>query len=183
MAGIGDLHAIALEVLQHCVDALNTIPDFDSTLLGAQDHRYVSFGLPAFDCPDQLTVHVTPLSEADTSPGGLAIGKRASRDAWINNVTLVITSTRCVKTGEVSAMGVYSPPDPALLTLDAKQGHADAWALWNHLHNVKASGDFLTLCDAAEFGDLLGLIPSGESAGWTWPIAIVLGGYQEPIGS
>jgi hypothetical protein len=119
----------------------------------------------------------------DTTPGGLEAGKRASRGAWMNHVALVITSTRCVTTGDVSALGAYSAPSPVLLGLDAEQGNADAWALWNHLHNVKASGDFLTLCDAAEFDALLALIPSGESAGWTWTIRVVLGGYQEPIGS
>jgi hypothetical protein len=183
MPDIGDLDDIAHELLEHCVDALDSIPLFDATLLGAPDHRYVAFGLPAFDCPTQLTVHVTPISEYDTTPGGLEAGKRASRGAWVNLVALVITVTRCVTTGDLSSMGTYSPPSLAALNADSKQGNHDAWALWNHLHNVKASGEFLTLCDAADFGDLLALIPSGESAGWTWTIQVVLGGYQEPIGS
>lgn len=181
MADATDLHAIALEILELSTEALDTIPIADSDLEGAPTRRFVHFGPPIADCPDQLTVHVTPIVELDTSPGGLDAGTRTRR-AWLNSVTLVVVITRCVPTG-AEGQGSWKPPTAAALTAASAQHNADAWALWNYLHAAKASGDFLTLCDQTFFDGLNSIIPIGDIAGWQMTIRAVVDGYPVPVGT
>ena len=184
MAGPLDLHLLAEELENACVSILNTLPSYDPELKGAPDRHFTHYGIPVWDCCEQLAVHAVLLSEAETTPGGLDAGQRANRYARLNHVRLTASLTRCVTSvGEMPAMGDYHPPTPEALTVDAKQHHADAWALWNLLFNLKASGDFLTLCDAFFFEGILPFAPAGGCAGWTVVVRAVLGGYQEPAGS
>lgn len=174
MADIGDLHAIAEELLQHAADALDTIPGFDPALLGAPARQFISPGLPVWDC-EQLAVYVPSIAELDTTPGGLDTGRRANR-AWVNDVSLIVGIVRCCIPDEPT-------PSALALTAAAAQLHADAWALWNHLHNVKSSGQFLSLCDEATFEPIIAAAPSGGCGGWTMTVRVALDGYQEPVGS
>lgn len=184
MAGPLDLHLLAEEFKDACIAILNTLPAHDATLKGAPDRAFTHYGIPVWDCCEQLAVHATFLSEADTTPGGLDAGQRANRYARLNHVRLTGSLTRCVTSvGDQPAVGDYKPPSPAALTADAKQHHADAWALWNILFELKASGDLLTLCDEMFFEGILPFAPSGGCAGWTVIVRAVLGGYQELPGS
>lgn len=182
MAGPGDVHAFAEAFLDACIEALDTIPTFDPLLLGAPERAFVSPGVPVWDCCEQLAVHVPMLGEAGTTPAGLEAGKRANR-ARINNVTAIATITRCIPTGAEGQSGDYQPPTAAALNVAAEQIHADGWALWNHLFNLKASAQLLTLCDGMFFDGVIAAVPSGGCAGWTVPVRAVIDGYQESLGS
>ena len=181
MADPTDLHAVALEILELSTEALDTIPIADTDRQGAPPRRFVHFGPPIADCPDQLTVHVTPVLELDTSPGGLDAGKRTNR-AWRNSATFVIVITRCVPVGGENA-GAWVPPSADALTAASAQHNADVWALWNYLHGAKASEEFLTLCDQTFFDGANAIIPIGDIAGWQMTVRAVLDGYAVPFGT
>lgn len=182
MAGPGDLHAFAQELLLAAVESLETIPDYEPGLLGAPERYFVSPGQPVFDCCDQLTVHVQTISEADTTPGGLNAGQRA-RFGRINWVTMIITSTRCISAISESGAGTVIVPSADDLEADAEQLDADAWALWNHLFNMKAAGQFSTLCSEVFFDGISSIVPSGGCAGWQVTVRASLDGYEESLGS
>lgn len=186
MADPSDLHDLAQGFLDLCEQALDTIPVLTTetpALVGAPDRKYVSPGPPVWDCPEMLVVHVAPLNEADTTPGGLDAGRRAARYARINHVSLIGTALRCVPTVDQSASGAITLPDPFDLNLAAKQINADGWALWNHLFNAVHAEELLTLCDEVVFVAITPVIPSGGSAGWAVTARASLGGYQELFGS
>lgn len=188
MAGPGDLHDLAEAVLDEAVAALDSIPDFDPTLDGAPDRYFVSPGIPVSDfvgrdCCSQIAVWVTPTIEADTTPGGMDIGRRASRYAWINQVGLSIAASRCIPTGSSSSVGLYSPPTADELTEASRQLNADGWALWNHMHNAIKAEHILTLCDAVSIDGITAAIPAGGCAGWVLTMRAALGGYTEELGS
>lgn len=174
MAGPGDLHALAEEYLAACSDALDTIPSYEPQLLGAPARQFVSPGLPAWDCCDQLAVYVQPINEADTTPGGLAAGKRHTTGR-INHVRLSAGITRCIPTD-------VEPP-PGQLTASAEQLNADAWALWNHIFNLVRSGQLLTLCQEMFFEGINPVIPSGGCGGWVVNVRVELDGYLETLSS
>ncbi len=180
MAGPGDLHAFAEGFLDFCVESLDTIPTFMDTagLLGAPDRRFVSPGIPVWDCCEQLAVHVPLMNEADTTPGGLDAGRRTNR-GYINSITFMATVTRCIPTMNNDG----DPPSPAALDASAEQINADGWALWNHLHNLKASAQLLTLCDEMFFDGILAAAPAGGCGGWTVTVRAAIGGYEELLGS
>ena len=182
MADIGDLHVLAQAYLDACAEALDTIPAFDGGLLGAPDRQFVSAGLPVWDCCEQLTVHVNSIGEGETSPGGLAAGRRYTYGR-INHVTLQATITRCVPTGAESGTGMYTPPSVVSLAAAGEQHDADGWALWNHLYNLQSSGLFLTLCDEVFFEGITAAVPAGGCAGWIAIITAYLGGYSETLGT
>lgn len=171
MAGPGDLHALAVEVLEAASDALDTIPTHEPHLNGAPERQFISPGLPVHDCCDQLAVYVSPqIAEADTTPGGLAAGKRHVLGR-INHVQASIAITRCIPTD-------LTPPTDDL-TAAAEQLNADAWVLWNHLYNLIRSGELLTLCQEVFFEGMTPIPPSGGCAGWLALLRIELGGYSE----
>jgi hypothetical protein len=174
MAGIGptDLDALAHDLLDAAIDALDTIPNFSPGLAGAPERTFVSPGQPALDCCDQLTVHVGPIVEDPLSPSGPSSGQRARFAARKNQVALVLTLTRCHDLSKI-------PPDTATLDAAAEQGNADAWALWNDLWNQVRSGDFLTLC-ADSRPELRPLQPAGGCTGWTLTYRVWQEGYEAP---
>ena len=111
MAGIGpeDLHDLAEELLAACVESLDTIPTFAPALGGAPERSFISPGLPVWDCCEQLTVHTEFVIENDTSPGGLATGRRAVHGR-INLVGLVASLTRCIPViGGLNSMRCPTP--------------------------------------------------------------------------
>jgi hypothetical protein len=177
MATIGDLHALADALLTASAEALDTVNAYDATLQGAQDRQFVSPGTPVLDCCDQLTVHIPSIAQGDTTPGGLAAGKRHLTGA-INIPTFHITSTRCIPVGSTSASGDFIPPSAASLGEAARQLNADAWALWNHLFWLQASDMLLNLCSEVFFDGIQELPPSGGCAGWLAQVRASLDGYQ-----
>jgi hypothetical protein len=182
--GVGptDLHELGVEFRDAMVEALATIPFDDPTLLGAPSRAYVSPGLPVFDCPEMLAVHLTPILELEASPIGLAAAKRV-RLAHITYVRVTGTIIRCVPTGMNEKTGNYVVPGTVELETAAKQIHADAWALWNHLWNLIHAGELLPRCSGVIFEGMTQVIPMGGSAGWEIRIRAQLDGYQEMLGS
>lgn len=188
MPGPGDLHDLAEAILDAAVEALDTIPDFDPSLLGSPERAFVSPGLPVSDfvgadCCSQLAIWVTPTAEMDTFPGGNDVGKRSARYAWKNQVGFSLQVNRCIPTGTSSSVGVYSPPTPTQLTEAARQHDADHWALWNHMHNAVHAGRILDLCDNVTIQNIVAAVPSGGCAGWTMTLSASLDGYGELFGS
>lgn len=165
MAGVGpeDLFAIAQELLDASVDALDTLAP---GLAGAPERNFVSPGQPALDCCDQLTVHVASVVE---SPAGQTdTHKEGARK---NIVTFVVTATRC---HDITVI----PPAVETLSAVAEQMDADGWALWNHLWNLMRSGELFTLCGPVSWNGLRALIPSGGCGGWTLTISAEVEGYE-----
>ena len=178
MAGTGpqDLHTLAEEFLAACVESLDTIPTFIPTLEGAPDRSFISPGIPVFDCCEMLAVHVDSVFESDTSPGGLAVSRRAS---WgrINLPTLVASVVRCVPTAGGSQLDEL--PTTASLQDAAEQINADGWALWNHLFNMIRAGELFALCDEVFWEGLRAIAPSGGCGGWVISFRVQLDGYEE----
>lgn len=176
MAGTGppDLHGLAVDLLAAMVEALDTIPAYEPTLVGAPDRAFVSPGTPVFDCCDQVAIHPPFISFGDTSPAGLAAGKRHIFGA-INHVTLLGTATRCIPS--IDDLG--RSPSTTALQEAARQLNADAWALHNHLYNLQSSGLLLSLCDEVFFDGISAVQPSGGCAGWTVTVRAYLDGYTE----
>jgi len=169
--GPGDLFDLAEVLLDAATEALDTIPTYEPGLAGAPARSFVTYGTPALDCCNQLTVHVAAVAEDPLSPSGPASGQRARFDARKNSVTLVLTVTRCVPT-EI-------PPPVDEVEAASRQTLADAWALWNNLWNQIRAGDLLTLCSDSR-PDLRPLQPSGGCAGWVMAYRVWLEGYEEP---
>lgn len=188
-AGPLDLYDLAYAFLLDCEEALDTIPDAGLAytppvdLEGAPDRSFVSPGVPVNDfvgpdCCTQLTVRVEPIGEQDTTPAGLEAGKRAGRYGWVNTVTLVATISRCIATGENGVSG-FTPPTPDQLNFNSMQHTADAWALWNHLHNLVRAEHLVSLCEQVFFDGLIPAVPAGGCAGWSAVIRVALEGYEE----
>lgn len=169
--GPGDLNALCAAFLAACEDALNTISD--PGLTGAPARSYVSPGLPALDCCDQLTVDARSVLEDIRSPAGAGSGQRARYSARKNQVALVATVTRCVPV----IQDTKNPPSVAEMEAAAAQINADGWALWNVLWNLVRSGDLFTLCGDSS-PTLRQLAPSGGCAGWTLQMVVELEGYE-----
>ncbi len=179
MPGPADLHTFTETYLAFCAEALDTIPILLApTFLGAPDRQFVSPGIPVWDCCEQLAVHTAFVNEAGTTPGDLDAGLRTNR-GYQNHVTVIATITRCIPV--MNSDG--DPPPTASLNAASAQIEADGWALWNHTHNAKASGELLNLCTAMFFDGLLAVVPSGGCAGWTLTIRAAIGGYEELLGS
>lgn len=178
MAGIGpeDLHALAVELLDACVESLDTIPLSNPGLAGAPERRFVSPGLPVWDCCDMLTVHVDGLSESATSPAGLATGRRQVYSR-INLVSLVVTMSRCIHV--VGGTQLDAIPEAADLQADAEQLNADGWALWNHLYNMIRAEELFSKCLEIFWDGMRAVAPSGGCAGWTTTFRVQLDGYED----
>lgn len=171
MAGISpsDLYALAEELLDACIEALETIPVLVPGLDGAPARAFVAPGAPAADCCPQLTVHTVGVFEDQL---GAPVPGRSYMTTRMNQVTLAVTLFRCAD------MSKAVPPQTEL-TAAAAQVNADGWALWNHLYNMIRAGTLFSECGEAKFGQLLSLQPSGGCVGWTWPIEVHLDGYEE----
>lgn len=181
MAGPGDAHALAVQLLEHCVEALDTIPDFEPQLVGAPDRSFIAPGQPVWDCCEQLAVHVQQAQDAALGSAGTS-GLRPNFGK-INHVTLVATITRCIPTGAEKRGGGYTIPTTEALQATAEQINADGWALWNHIYNLIRAGEFLTLCTEVFFDGLVAVVPAGGCAGWTVVVRARLDGYDEVLGS
>ena len=168
--GPEDLQALAQEFLDACVEALDTIPMFAPGLGGAPERSFISPGLPAFDCCDQLTVHVAGVNSDPIQPP-----KNKNR---VNIVSLVATATRCLPTGDNQ-----NPPSADDLQDSAAQVNADGWALWNHIFNLIRADLLFTLCGEVLWDGLRSINPQGGCGGYTLNLRVELDGYEETFGS
>jgi hypothetical protein len=190
VASPNDLYALCQAMLDDVVLALDSIPDFAETsdLEGAPERQFVSPGIPVNDfvgedCCSQVAVWSSPLTEADTTPGGLEAGKRASRHAWINHVSLRAGVSRCIPSWTSGGMGGYIPPSPGALNESSRQFYADGWALWNHLHNLVQAETLVSLCSEVFFDGLNAAVPAGGCIGWVVSVRAALDGYEDLLGS
>lgn len=173
MAGTGssDLFAIADEYLDACVLALADTPE------GPPDRCFVSPGVPAWDCPDQLTVHVGAPLVADTLPlqPSLAPTHRVTVQAEVDIIVLTATILRCVPT--IDDFG--NLPSPAAIDAASQQVCADLWAIWNHVKSMKRAGTLFPPRER-EFAldPAVSLQQAGGAAGWQIPIRVNLEGYR-----
>ena len=179
MAGVGpeDLQALAEELLEAAVDALDTIPTSAPGLAGAPERSYVSPGTPSFDftgaedlCEgcDQLTVHIPGVNEM---PQALDTHKQGARK---NIVVFVVTATRCIPTIQSGHF-----PSAADIQEAAEQVNADGWALWNYIWNLIRSGDLFSLCGPVSWDGLRAINPSGGCGGYTLTLRAEVEGYEE----
>jgi hypothetical protein len=172
-----DLHALCEELLDASVEALDTIPAFAPGLAGAPGRSYVSPGLPALDCCDQLTVHAASIADAVTSPGALSAGRKIA--AKINQIGLQVTITRCIPVVDDSG----TLPTAEEMAAAAEQTNADAWALWNHLYNLWRADLLFSLCGEVFWDGMRSLNPQGGCGGWVLSLRVSLSGYEEALGS
>lgn len=170
MAGVdpGDLYALCEELLDACIEALDTIPGYIPALDGAPTRAFVAPGRPAADCCPQLTVNSVGIT--DDQLGALVPG-RSYMTTRQNQVTLAVTLFRCAPSEQ---------PIPAVaeLTAVATQHEADGWALWNHLFSLVRQGMLFSQCGEVKWGVLSALVPEGGCVGWFWPCEISLDGYE-----
>lgn len=107
---------------------------------GPIERQYVSPGMPAIDCPPQITVHAGGPAFAETAPVSppLQPGERTLVGS-VNLVALTITVVRCTPTlGDDG--DVVDWPDPGDLEASAAEIYEDLWTIWNHLATLKRSG-------------------------------------------
>jgi hypothetical protein len=172
-----DLTEIAETILDVATAALDEIPTFDATLLGAPDRVLPTPGLPVDDCCDQLAVHVDPLATL--------FGRDTRNVAWIYSVTFTLTIGRCLPAPVKLPGGKYRPPTVDELAAAARQINADGWALWNGLHNaILRDGALPPECGKAAIQNAVARDPSGGCGGWTIPVVLTVDGYETaPVGS
>ena len=173
MAGTGpqDLFDLCQELLDACVESLDTIPTFAPGLEGAPERSFVSPGASVDDCCPQLTVWAQVVGESPNSPGSFR-GKSAV-DGQINVLSLVARITRCLPTQG-------DPPPTTDLQAAAEQINADGWALWNHLYNMVRAEQLFMLCGEVFWDGLRSIVPSGGCGGWNLILRVELDGYEEP---
>lgn len=159
-----DLHdALALDYLIACENALNTIPEFDPTLGGAPVRSFIAPGPPAFDCCDQLVVHVGSITPRLTEIG-----------ARITQVPLIAHITRCVAMPDDNG----NPPPADEQGESARQINADKWALWNYIYAAVEDGLLFERCCGTAWGPLDPLTPSGGCGGSRLTVTVCFDGYE-----
>ena len=171
--GPGDLHALAVELLTASAAGLDTLPGLlGAPFVGAPSRQYVSPGVPVADACEMLVVHVQQINEGDRSRDVF------TATSWINRPVWFVTVLRCTPQGTGELGKNYKPPTVTALNANSSQLDADAWALWNHLHNEAAAGRLFETCGDCLIGPMLSQAPSGTSAGWTLQVSAKLDGYQ-----
>lgn len=173
----GDLYDAACELLAAAADALEGAPG------GPIDRVYVSPGVPAWDTPNQLTVHVGGAAEGVVSPGqpGLAEGHRVAVSGSVIMVPLTITVTRPVP---VAGKGANSLPKPEAIQRASEVMLGDLWTIYNTLRNMKRRGQLFAAHDGSAttremaFDPVVSLNPGGGVIGWQIPVRVQLDGYR-----
>lgn len=166
------LHQVCLELLAVCAQAV------EATVGGPIERRFVSPGLPAWDCCPQLTVHAGGPAEANTAPlaAALDIGHRANVQGRVNLVLLTITVLRCVPVAGDRGLEL---PHPSAIEQAAAEVNEDVWAIWNHLFTEKRDGRlFGGKCRELMFAGSVSVATSGGCAGWQIPVQVELDGYR-----
>lgn len=179
--GPGDLYDLAEELLEVCVQALDSVEDFpppqpDDYQPGAPDRRFVSPHAPIADCCEFLAVHVNNITDAFARTGASGGGGGAEK---ANVPSLIATLLRCVPVGTGEGQN-YTPPPTAQLEAAARLLYADAWALWNHIYNLIRADEFLTKCQRVDFVSMQSIAPEGGCGGWQLAFVTELHGYEEP---
>lgn len=175
----GDLHALALEYLDAINAALAGAPG------GQIDRRFISAGLPDWDCCPQLSVHVASDDDAETSPVSpiLAPGHRIAVTGIVNIVPLTATILRCVP---AFAKDGKSAPAAADLTAAAAETNGDLWTVWNYLVHAKAQKQLFSPAPDGNRREVtldpaVSLRSQGGCGGWAITVRVQLDGYQPTL--
>lgn len=172
MAGIGpgDVYQAATDYLNLCLVALAT------TTGGAPARSFVSPGVPAWDCPNQLSVHVGGPAIADTLPlvPVLQPGHRVTTTGEVNLLGLTATILRCAPLPSANGQ----PPTPAQINAVSQVTTADLWAIWAHIKAGKRAATFFAPKERELFIDpAVSLNQAGGVCGWEITIRVQLDGY------
>jgi hypothetical protein len=174
MTTVDTLYQFSLEYL-NAVEAALTY-----TVGGVPDVSFVSPGLPAFDCPEQLTVHAATLNMLATTPQDLGAYRRVAPGRFVNMVTLVAIIIRC----QPEPNGITNLPAPADISLAAQKTQQDVWAIWNYLKSRQKTGDlFEGSCMPFAMNPPAPQSPQGGSAGWAFQIEVEIGGFDMQLAS
>lgn len=164
------LYELCEEYLEACKQALELAPG------GAIERAFVSPGMPAFDCPEQLTVHAGGPSPGDTLPMSppLQPARRIVDGDLLNMVAMTATVLRC-------APGIRGTraPTPKELADTAQKTLGDVWSIWNHIATLKRD-DKLWAPKTREviFDPAVAVLIEGGAAGWQLQIRVQLDGYR-----
>lgn len=165
-----DLYDLCREYLDACADAVKLGPGGDISRV------YVSPGAPAWDCPEQLTVHAGGPIPGDTLPLSppLQPAHRIAGGDLVNMIAMTATVLRCVP-------GIQGTKLPTASQLEdaAKNTLGDVWAIWNHIATLKRA-DQLWAPKTREvmFSPAVSLLTQGGVAGWQLEVRVQLGGYR-----
>lgn len=153
-------------VLGVAVDSLAT------TTAGAPDRAYVSPAQPTFDCCPMLTVVVTGLSEASTSPTTPAeIPARRTDFGSVILAGYAVWALRCAPVIENGQL-----PSPSEIAAVALEVQEDGWALWNGLRHAHRRGDIFDGCLGVHFDGGVPINEQGGCVGWLFQIRAMIPG-------
>jgi len=143
----GPVHARAEELLEVVANELDDI-----------DRSYIAPGTPAYDCPNQLTVHVTIM---ETVMNRCAARLRA---------TYTITLLRCCAVLDEDG----EPPEPEEMAADAVVVLAEAWHVWSVVAGAACSRSLFDGrdCDDVLVGTMTLIEPQGGVVGWTLDVTV-----------
>lgn len=168
-----DLYELANEYLRACADALAL------TEAGTPERVCLSPGPPAWDCCDQLTVHVgmpgISVGETRVDPGALGAGHRVASLQMVNLVTMTATILRCAPTvGQDGSLPTVEQMNDA-----SKRVYEDVWAVWNYCADKKRKAQLFAPKEREFYFDsALAQNQLGACCGWAIPIRVQLNGWR-----
>lgn len=169
--GPGDLNAMAQEWLAVCSAALATTPG------GAPTRAFISPGPPAWDCANQLSIHIGGPAAADTYPlmPVLQPGHRIAILSQLDLITLTATILRCAPLPDQRG----NPPTVSQIDAVAVIVNADLWAIWNFTRFGKATNTLFGPKERELFMEpAVALNQMGGISGWQFSIRVQLDGYR-----
>lgn len=172
--GPDDLYVLCAEYLEVCRQAVALAPG------GPIERCFVSPGPPAWDCPEQLTVHAGGPVIADTAPlqPPLMPGHRIQQTGTLNLVTMTATVLRCAPVQGEYGEGLEVPAESDLDT-SARVTLGDVWTIWMHLKTLKKSGVLWAPNERELILDpAVVLNTMGGVAGWQVQVRVGLGGFS-----
>lgn len=158
------LYDQAVELLEVCAAAIA------EGLGGPAERAYVSPGLPAQDCCDQLAVWVAGLGEAPL-PG--ALPGQSPKALRVNMPTFRVRVTRCIPMPSDNG----EPPSAAALEDAARAIDQDLWLIWNGvIHAVRDGTLWNGRCSNIWVDQANPVDPAGGCGGWDLRFRTELGG-------
>lgn len=157
------------ELLAFCDALLAATPS------GSPSRQFVSNGIPPFDCPSQLTVHVATLGRAPTAPQGAALdrGGIAVLPQYVRSF-LVATVIRPVPVITENADTYILPPEGDV-TASSLVAMTDAFVLYQGLMAGHRQGFLLPPpWRSLDVMDAQAVEAQGGVTGWQVPIAVQL---------
>lgn len=158
----------ASQLLSICSDALQF------TEGGAIDRKFVSPGVPPFDC-EMLVVIPAALTRYTRQGGALDAG-HAHRTASLFLIGFQILIVRdCIPV--TLHESTPEAPSPEQYEAAAAEIDQDVWAVWNALAEAAASGIFQGRCAEFFIDGAIALQTQGTFGGWGINIRAAIDGY------